>query len=96
MLGSVLTALALAAVAQGLPITDDKTVQERDWPYPPNVPILLPPITGPIKPSDKKKRDEFTFPFEPITGPLVPDAPVPGGPITPDPYVPGGGIKPSE
>jgi hypothetical protein len=99
MLRTVLTTIALAALAQGLPISDDaKTVQARDeipsFPFPIDVPIFGPPITGPIVPSEK--RDEFNFPGSPITGPLIPEKPHEGGAIVPDPYVPGGPIKPSE
>jgi hypothetical protein len=101
MLSTVLTTIALAAFAQGLPITDDSQMLRARVDIPPSpsppifVPIIHPPITGPIVPSTKRD-DDFNFPGSPIVGPITPDKPQDGGAIVPDPYVPGGDIEPSE
>ncbi|KAI0842216.1 hypothetical protein F5Y06DRAFT_171031 [Hypoxylon sp. FL0890] len=78
-----LTALALAALASAAPITEPtKTVEERQifigdpWfpgsgsqPPPPTF-TILPPITGGLEPSTKKRQDTVILP--PITGGLEP------------------------
>ncbi|KAI1397629.1 hypothetical protein F4819DRAFT_73531 [Hypoxylon fuscum] len=79
-----LTALALAALASAAPISEPtKTVQQRDFIWtdpstwfpgsgspPPPTFTLLPPITGGLEPSDKKRQDTVILP--PITGGLEP------------------------
>lgn len=80
-----LAALALAALASAAPITEPtKTVEERQFsigdpgtwfpgtgtqPPPPTF-TILPPITGGLEPSTKKRQDTVILP--PITGGLEP------------------------
>ncbi|KAI1382317.1 hypothetical protein F4677DRAFT_22942 [Hypoxylon crocopeplum] len=86
MLRAGLTALALAALASAAPITEPtKTVQKRQFsitdpitwfpgsgtaPPPPTF-TLLPPITGGLEPSTKKRQDTVIV-LPPITGGLEP------------------------
>ncbi|KAI1209110.1 uncharacterized protein F4807DRAFT_110418 [Annulohypoxylon truncatum] len=80
-----LTALALAALASAAPISEPtKTVERRQFEWtnpgtwfpgsgsqpPPPAFTLLPPITGGLEPSDKKRQDVVILP--PITGGLEP------------------------
>ncbi|KAI0889838.1 uncharacterized protein GGS22DRAFT_183183 [Annulohypoxylon maeteangense] len=80
-----LTALALAALASAAPISEPtKTVERRQFEWtnpgtwfpgpgtqpPPPTFTLLPPITGGLEPSTKKRQDFVIFP--PITGGLEP------------------------
>ncbi|KAI0382003.1 hypothetical protein F5Y04DRAFT_55448 [Hypomontagnella monticulosa] len=81
-----LTALALAALASAAPITEPtKTVERRQFdignpgtwfpgapgnPPPPTF-TLLPPITGGLEPSTKKRQDTGVF-LPPITGGIDP------------------------
>lgn len=111
------TALALAALAVALPtnlgnnarqfqIEPPSTsfpdpVGEPPVTLPPDTPVILPPITGPIQigkrdAAAKATRgggDEWII-FPPVTGPLIPDKPIPGSPIKPDPTVPGKPLTP--
>ncbi|KAI2640648.1 hypothetical protein GGS26DRAFT_170594 [Hypomontagnella submonticulosa] len=102
-----LTALALAALASAAPITEPtKTVERRQFeignpgtwfpgapgsPPPPTF-TLLPPITGGLEPSTKKRQDTGVF-LPPITGGIDPsdddDTGVFLPPIT-------GGLEPSD
>ncbi|KAI8964932.1 hypothetical protein F5Y11DRAFT_59682 [Daldinia sp. FL1419] len=81
-----ITALALAALASAAPISEpSKTTEQRDFvipdpstwlpgagsPPPPTF-TLLPPITGGLEPSDKKKRQDTGVILPPITGGLDP------------------------
>lgn len=106
---AVLTALALAAVATALPTGLDSRQFEIGDPgtsfpppitappvtLPPDVPVVLPPISGPIHIGKREptKGDEFII-FPPKVGPLIPDKPV-GSHVKPEPTVPGGAMKPS-
>ncbi|KAI1143385.1 hypothetical protein F5Y05DRAFT_408830 [Hypoxylon sp. FL0543] len=74
-----LTALALAALASAAPITEPtNTVEERQifvsppgtQPLPPTF-TILPPITGGLEPSTKKRQDTVVV-LPPITGGLEP------------------------
>ncbi|KAI2629612.1 hypothetical protein GGR54DRAFT_270577 [Hypoxylon sp. NC1633] len=82
-----LTALALAALASAAPISEPtKTVQRREFSItdpitwfpgsgsslPPPTFTLLPPITGGLEPSDKKRQDDTGVFLPPITGGLNP------------------------
>ncbi|KAI1448108.1 hypothetical protein F5Y02DRAFT_415497 [Annulohypoxylon stygium] len=86
MLRAGLTALAFAALASAAPISEPtKTVQTRQFEWtnpgtwfpgsgsepPPPTFTLLPPITGGLEPSDKKRQDVVIL-LPPITGGLNP------------------------
>ncbi|KAL7629217.1 hypothetical protein AAE478_000737 [Parahypoxylon ruwenzoriense] len=76
-----LAALALAALASAAPVSEPtKTVQARDFSWsdpstwfnpPPPTFTLLPPVTGGLEPSDKKRQDTVII-LPPITGGLEP------------------------
>ncbi len=108
----IFTAVALAALARAMPVNSVRQFQvgppSTTFPdpitgppatLPPDIPIILPPITGPViigktDAETNGKDDEFII-FPPVTGPLIPDKPVGGGAIIPDPTIPGGPLKPS-
>ena len=105
----VLATLALAALTPALPTGLDARQFEVGPPetsfpgpitappvtLPPDVPVVLPPISGPIHIGKREatKGDEFII-FPPKVGPLIPDKPV-GGHVKPEPTVPGGPMTPS-
>jgi len=103
---SILASLALVALVGAAPITEGtKTVEERQIiiPFPtggsnpqPTF-IILPPITGPIKPSDKRdahveEKRQFTWGDDPSTS----WGPQPGGGDVTIGTPIGGGINPSD
>ncbi|KAI1157104.1 hypothetical protein F4825DRAFT_3140 [Nemania diffusa] len=107
MHGAVLASLALVALVRAAPITEPTKTTEisagdaaADIIIPKPTFILLPPITGPIKPSDKRdvvKERQFTW-TDPSTwwgvGGEQPPAPSPSGETTIGTPI-SGGLNPS-